>query len=282
MDCKPIDLWDVSTYDKSLSGFLHEHVDLIRRFHETENRLFLEYDHGPNRGGFEPRPVNPYCAAYRRLEEDIAADLRERTIRAFHYSRLTDGEVGTLRHDGIHLSTPETFCARLAARAAEGLLTPADVETIHAASPIHHQRKMRSGMFWMTSHPIGPDSSAVSELLGHWGGEVTYMWLREPPLVAKLQVLGRPRIIEIAAPLSAIRDAPNAATTALRAFALSLGCVVHKHGIDLCAVQQLPPPVILAVHTEGDSAFHAMGRDYPAGYVDTDLCWWKALTGEDD
>ena len=91
------------------------------------------------------------------------------------------------------------------------------------------------------------------------------MWLFDPPLVANLQALGRPRIIEIALPLAATHDAPNAATTALRTFALSRDCVAHKHGIDLSAVQRLPPSAILAVHTEGDPTFHAAGRDYPGG-----------------
>ena len=67
----------------------------------------------------------------------------------------------------------------------------------------------------------------------------------------------------------------------LRAFALHMGCVTDKLPVDLCAVRPLPPQAILAVHTEGDPAFNGMGRDYPAGYVDTDLGWWKALTGDD-
>ena len=284
MDVKPISLWDVSTYDVTLVDALREHAELIRAFHETKNRLFLDYDHGPNRGRLEPRPINRHAEDYGMLEKDIAECLRDRTIRAFHYSRLISSEVGTLRREGIHLSTHATFYERLAARAAEGLLTSAEVETIHAASPIHNQRELRTGRFYMTSHPIPPADMAVSSLLGHWGGEVAYMWLRDPPLVAKLQVMGRPRIIEIALPMAATtdHDAHNAAISALRAFALHLGCVADKNPLDLCAVRPLPPQVVLAVHTEGDPAFKGMGRDYPAGYVDTDLGWWKALTGEEN
>jgi hypothetical protein len=273
VDGKPISLWDVSTYDETLIGALHEHTDLIRSFRETENRQFRDYEQGLNRERRKPRPMNPYAAAHRMLEKDIAAYLRDRTIHAFHYSRLTCAEVETLRSDGIHLSTAKTFRARMAARAAEGLLTPTDVETIYAASPIHDPQELRSGRFYMISHPIPPGDSLVSDLLGHWGGEVSYMRLRDEnaPLVTKLQAMGRPRIIEIALPIAATHDASNAATTVLQSFALHLGCVAHKHCIDLCAVQQLPPPVVLAVHTEGDPAFQGMGRDYPAGYVDTDL-----------
>jgi hypothetical protein len=284
VDVKPISLWDVSTYDETLIGILREHAELIQAYHATENRLFLDYDYGSKRGRLEPRPMNRHAENYCVLEKDIAECLRDRSIRAFHYSRLICGEVGTLRRDGIHLSTEETFYARLAARAAEGLLTSAEVETIHAASPIHNQRELRAGRFWMTSHPIPPDDTLVSELLGHWGGELAYMWLDESSLIAKLQVMGRPRIIEIALPMAATpdHDAHNAATSALRAFALHLGCVTNKNPIDLCAVRPLPPQVVLTVHTEGDPAFKGMGRDYPAGYVDTDLGWWKALTGEEN
>lgn len=283
MEVKPISLWDISTYDTNLIDVLREHAELIRAFHETKNRLFLDYDYGSNRGRLEPRPMNQHAEAYCRLEQDIAECLRDRTIRAFHYSRLICSEVGMLRREGIHLSTQATFYGRLATRAAEGLLTSAEVETIHAASPIHSQSELRSDRFWMTSHPIPPADMAVSDLLGHWGGEVAYMWLNDHSLVAKLQAMGKPRIIEIALPMAATPDydALNAATSALRAFALHLGCVTEKHPVDLCAVRPLLPQAILAVHTEGDPAFNGMGRDYPAGYVDTDLGWWKALTGDD-
>jgi hypothetical protein len=273
VDVKPISLWDVSTYDATLIGILREHAELIQDFHVTKNRISLKYDQGPNRGRLEPRPMKRHAEAYYILEKDIAECLRDRTVHAFHYSRLTCAEVETLRSDGIHLSTAKTFRARMAARAAEGLLTPIDVDTIYAASPIHDSQELRAGRFYMTSHPIPPAHMAVSDLLGHWGGEVAYMWLVDSSLVAKLQVMGRPRIIEIALPMAATpdHDAHNAATSALRAFALHLGCVADKHPVDLCAIRPLPPQVVLAVHTEGDPAFKGMGRDYPAGYVDTDL-----------
>lgn len=44
----------------------------------------------------------------------------------------------------------------------------------------------------------------------------------------------------------------------------------------------LPPDAILAVQTDGEETFTAMGRGYPAGFVDVDLTYWKDLTGEDD
>jgi hypothetical protein len=44
----------------------------------------------------------------------------------------------------------------------------------------------------------------------------------------------------------------------------------------------LPPAAVLAVHTEGESAFEGMGRRYPARFVDIDIGRWRELTGEDD
>ncbi len=93
MEVKPISLWDVSTFDTNLIDVLREHAELIRVFHET---------------------MKQHAEAYCRLEQDIAECLRDRTIRAFHYSRLICSEVGTLRREGIHLSTQATFYGRLA------------------------------------------------------------------------------------------------------------------------------------------------------------------------
>lgn len=39
---------------------------------------------------------------------------------------------------------------------------------------------------------------------------------------------------------------------------------------------------MLAVHTDGDAAFAAIGKSYPPGYIDVDIGRWKELTGEED
>ena len=55
----------------------------------------------------------------------------------------------------------------------------------------------------MTSDPVAPDDSGVKLLLGSWGGEATYFWLKDKRLQNLVAGIGRPRVLEIAVPTSA-------------------------------------------------------------------------------
>ena len=210
------------------------------RYVETERRIFLTYDRGPGRARLALRPENPHARAYLQLQEDVAADMQFRAIRAYHYTRLIDSEVEAMRRDGIHLSTPATLRSRLDTCVAEGLLMPAEADALFEASPLHRQMTIRADRFWLTSHPHVVDDSGVSSLLKHWGGEVTYMWVQDETLIAKVQAIGKPRIIEAAVPLNHTTASYNASKSVLATFARSLGCVTSKHAIDVCATAALP------------------------------------------
>lgn len=208
--------------------------------------------------------------------------MQQRTIRAFHYTCLTDGEVSALMRDGIHLSTPETLRRRLDEVVSAGGL-PRDVaDRLYAESPFHSdQRKARADKFWMTSHPTPVDNRGVEPLMKHWGGEVASMWVRNETFFALLASLGKPRIIGVAVPMCATRHSHNAGVAVVATFARSRGSIPAKHAFDLYVNQPLAPAAILAAHTEGDEAFVKMARGYPAAFVDVDIGRWKELTGED-
>jgi hypothetical protein len=209
--------------------------------------------------------------------------MEQRTIRAFHYTRLTDGEVATLKRDGIHVSTPATLQRRLDDIVAAGGLPRDATDHLNATSPFHSdQLEARSGKFWMTSHPIAGDDHGVTPLMRHWGGEVASMWISDEALLAPLASLGKPRIIEVAVPMRATRHSYSAGTAVVGSFARSRGSTPAKHAFDLYVDQPLPPTAILAAHAEGDAAFVEMGRGYPAGFVDVEIGHWKELPGEDE
>ncbi len=281
MNSTPLDLWDVKTFDPALVAVLTKNAELIRAHIETERCIFLTYDYGPGRASCGGRPENPHAHAYLQLQDDMAADMQFRTIRAYHYTRLTDSEVEAMQRDGIHLSTLATLRRRLNTCVVDGLLTTAEADALYAASPFHEQITIRAGRFWLTSHPFVVDDLGVFPLLTHWGGEATYMWLQDEALIAKVQAIGKPRIIEAAVSLNSTTASHRAGESALATFARSLGCVTSKHAIDVCVTAALPFEAILAVHTDGQHTFTAMGRSYPAGFVDLDLTHWKDLTGED-
>lgn len=278
-----IDVWDVRTFDPDLLEGLEEHAELIRTHFETEHANFLSYVDGRGPDCPTLRPENPHAAAYYGLLDAVGKLMASRTIRAYHYTRLTDDEVFDLLRSGIHLSTPASLRRRLDALVASGGL-PADIANrLYAASPFHsEQQKARSGKFWMVSHPIAIDDSGVAPLMERWGGEVASFWASDAALTAPLTRLGQARIIEIATTLDATRHSHAASKAVVATFGRSLGAIPDKSAFDLYVKAPLPAAAVLAVHTENHAAFEAMGRTYPVGFVDVDVGRWKELTGEDD
>jgi hypothetical protein len=97
-----------------------------------------------------------------RLVEEIGRDIEVRTIRAWHYTRLTEAEMDNIRINGIYLSTLETLRRRLDAAVADGLVEAEIAEALFMASPFHEQIEERSNKFWMTSYPRTIDDRCVT------------------------------------------------------------------------------------------------------------------------
>ena len=251
------DVWDAKTFDPVLTAQLHDQIDVITDYVARDREIFLAHELGRSRSLM--RPENVHAGAFIALREAMGEAMKNRTIRAWRYTRLTDAEVELARRDGIHLSTPQTLRTRLETLVVSGDLTGAQLEALDAASPFHEELKSRSEKFWLASHPIPIDDGGVEPLMAHWGGEVGSMWLKDEALLAPLAKIGRPRILEVAVPL------------ALTNHAFSAGCaVVATYG----RAQGARP--------EGEVGFDAMGRSHPAGFVNVSIGFWKELTGEDD
>jgi hypothetical protein len=278
-----IDIWDHKTFDEELLAILNGHADLVRDYMTTENDIFLSHDlgRGPKRSVL--RPNNDYASAFLAFTEAIGEQMQLRTIRAWHYTRLTELELEIMLRDGIHLSTPETLQTRLNALVASGDLSAEISDKLFAASPFHSdQFEIRSNKFWMVSNPILTDDSGVTPLMSHWGGEVASMWTEDPVLLDPLAVIGTPCVLEVAAPLKLTKHAYRAAGAVLATFGRSLGCIPDGNGLDLYVTAPLEPNAILRVHRAADTTFEIIGRGYPDGFVDVRLDHWKQLTGEDE
>src|SRR5580692_3678963 len=113
-----IDVWNVESFDTDLLKGLCADAELICNYHLTEKKCFLEYSCAPR---WIPYPANPYAGAYQELVARISREMEARTIRAWHYTRLTDAEADTLRGTGIYASTLETIRQRLDAQVAAGV-----------------------------------------------------------------------------------------------------------------------------------------------------------------
>jgi hypothetical protein len=214
-----------------------------------------------------PYPENPFAGEFMAVSDHIGRLMEERTIRAWHYTRLTDAEVETLRRDGIQLSTLDSFRARLAVQVAAGILDQDTADQLFTDSPFQgDQRRSRANKFWMVSHPHEIEDGGVELLLESWGGEVTYFWQRDPVLQALLRDIGRPRVLEIAVPMARAWGSSSAGTAVVAAYGRALGWRCDTKAFDLYVHQPLGPENVLMVHSEGEPSFCALARGYPAGY----------------
>ena len=194
-----IDVWDVATFDDELRADLDAHPEMILDFFLTSRRLWLEREATDHT---KPYPENPHAGAFQWVTEHIMRLMEKRTIRAWHYTRMSDAEVDALRAGGIYPSTPENIRARFAAQVAAGAFTAKVADRLYADSPYQSdQLDSRSNKFWMVSHPVDIEDGGVELLLESWGGESAYFWQRDLGLQALLKGIGTPRVLEIAVPL---------------------------------------------------------------------------------
>lgn len=257
----PIDLWDTETFDDALAQRLTEAADLISNYFDASERQRREREAWDLRGPF---PSNDFAGGYLALADELAVCIADRTVRAWHYTRLTEEEVDGMLSFGVQTSTLETTRARLAVQVAAGRMTAETADALMAASPFQgEQHNVRTGRFWMTSSPQTVDDLGVEPLLANWGGEAVSFGLADEALQIELARIGRPRILEIAVPLAATDQTYSASRVIVSTFARTLGRKGEISAIDLCATRALRPEAILAVHSEGETTFEQIGRSYP-------------------
>jgi len=173
---------------------------------------------------------------------------------------MTDDEVAYAVANWLERSTLASLRRRLAARVASGEFDQAVADRIFSKSPLQTDKSGRADMFWLTTPPPPPDHPLVEYLLNYWGGESAYWNLRKEGLPA-LEI-GRPRIIEVALPLAATNDAYSAARATVSTYLRSMGENGDCNGIEVYAMEALPPAAILRVLSMGDRGFNAIGERF--------------------
>ncbi|TBN14854.1 hypothetical protein EYC79_07465 [Agrobacterium cavarae] len=260
-----IDVWDITTFDADLMAVLQNNGDVLLDY-ELVDRKNYEEQQGADR--WVPLPDNPFAIERMHiLEEIVLPAMEHRTIRAWHYTRLTDAEADCLRASGIHMSDATGVRRRLNAQVEAGAFDTETADAIYRKSPFHSQADSRSGKFWMVSHPYPQTDGGVELLLQHWGGEGVYFWLTDPAHIELVQKIGRPRILEVAVPLFVTTSSYSAAKAVVSTYVESLGARPEWSAFDLYATSPLGKHAILGVHTIGDASFAAMARGYPAGFA---------------
>ncbi|WP_312930862.1 hypothetical protein [Agrobacterium cavarae] len=261
-----IDVWNLATFDEELLALLRTYGTALLHYQVTSRN---NYEEQQAAHGWVPLKDNPFAADRMFILEQIMMPaMEQRTIRAWHYTRLTDGEVDRFRVNGIQTSDLKGIQRRLDEQVAAGALDSATAGAIFCESPFHAQASSRSGKFWMVSHPYLVTDGGVELLLQHWGGEGVYFWLTKPFHIESVQRIGRPRIIEVAVPLSVTSSVYMAANAVVATYVASLGGKPNGSAFDLYATSSLGADAVLAVHSEGDPTFADMALGYPVGFVE--------------
>jgi hypothetical protein len=127
-----IDVWELGSFDGELLSGLRHHANLVRNYIDTDRQIYRERE----ASGLRPEyRVNPHAKEYMRFVEMIGRQAEVRTIRAWHYTRLTDAEVKQLQTSGIMLSSLEQTRQRLDAQVAAAEISDDIAGALYAASP---------------------------------------------------------------------------------------------------------------------------------------------------
>ncbi|MCR9273250.1 MULTISPECIES: hypothetical protein [Mameliella] len=260
-DIELVDVWNSSTFGREILAFLHENQALLEEYHREDERL-ESLDNNEHLA--EKLQGNRYFSQFEDLQIHIASALAGRQIRVWHYTRLLDFEVAAMK-GAIELSTAERMQARLAELKRRRLLTDQEFEILLEGSSLKTQKEIRENRFFCVPSPIGVTDRGVELLLGNWGGEVVYFHQRNEALRRKLGTLGAPRVAEVAVEVFDPNSRYSLANCMLNTYALDLGFPLYPTNIDLCIKEDPPTARVLAVHTEGERDFHALGCSYPEG-----------------
>lgn len=243
---------DPKTFDDELLDALRDKHTLIRDYLTRDREIFGTYDNYYGTSRPHSRPDNLHRNSFQVFQESLIPLMEARFIRGFHYTRITDAELEIMCAEGIRLSTPSYLKTRLDALVSANLLTTVEARIISDQSPFKTQLDVRQNMFWMMSSRLPMDDVGVKPLLAAWGGEVASMHLTDSELLAKLQSIGRPRMIEVATPLSATNKTYYAACAVVAAYALQYGWPSEKGMFDFSVKKDLPADAILNVFTQNN------------------------------
>lgn len=125
-----IDVWNIDTFDSELRSDLDAHAELIRAYMITSRRHSREHEGADHR---MPYPENPHAGELMSVKEHIMRLMESRTIRAWHYTRMTDPEIDALRQSRIYPSSLDTIRSRFAAQVVAGAFGQEVADRLFAA-----------------------------------------------------------------------------------------------------------------------------------------------------
>jgi hypothetical protein len=170
-------------------------------------------------------PSNPHENARTSVLDAANALLRDRSLVAFHCTRLTSDEVASIQQNGFDPLSVDLVTRRVSARVAAGDLT--EELGKHLLEKTRARESNRTGLLWVIfTKTTLKDESGVYRFFDYWGGEALYMPHEQNNHVAPiLKKLGRPAIVEVSVRVSDMPGYPPVGERLLSGF-------LHRRGIE--------------------------------------------------
>jgi hypothetical protein len=88
-----------SSFDPELTALLHDQLDIITVYVARDRQIFLAHELG--RSCSLMQPDNVHAAVFHALQDAMGEAMQTRSIRAWHYTRMTDAEVALTRAEAF-------------------------------------------------------------------------------------------------------------------------------------------------------------------------------------
>ncbi len=124
-----IDLWDTCTYDEEMLDSLESHKEIIDGYFDLARKKDAMVAKLPT---WEPIQPNRFTGDYMAAVEGLGQIKSTKTLRAFHYTRMTEGELEILQAQGI---VPTSMKQRVNRQVAAGRLTEEQGHRIVTPAP---------------------------------------------------------------------------------------------------------------------------------------------------
>lgn len=207
------------------------------------------------------RPSNPHGDVWQGILSIADQSTAGRKIKGYHATRLTDGERGNVRRNGLEVLSVALLERRLEALLAEDGIS----SSVHTALMEQHQAsdENRASMLWFgfTRRPLR-DEWGIARFFRSWGGEALYNSHEDRKTTGPaLRIPGRPSIITAVVPVEGVNSFMSVGQRLVNIWCEGKG-ISAGHGAEFegYVKADVPASCILEITQLGDTAFNEMTR----------------------
>ncbi len=199
-----IELEQPETWPDELRQLVNQHREQLISYQHA--REWIEELQRADVGARIWPPRNPWQGSYKTLLGQTEALLAGHRFVGYHCSRLTPGEVATIRSTGLRALTSNLVYERIQALGDAGDMLPERCAFFLGSSVLGaylaNRRGFRTGLVWLCpNRSVLQDAAAVFGLFRYWGGEVLYKgFVHDAAVAAELGGIGQPAIVKCAVP----------------------------------------------------------------------------------